>query len=280
MPPMPAKDASRTALGTAGLRAAHRLLDAPPWILDDFVAERLLGPAGMARLQAGRSHLQSPLGQALRAHVLLRSRVCEDRLRAATERGLRRLVILGAGFDTFAFRQPDWARGLSIVEVDHPQSQAQKREHLEWAGLAPPENLAFLALDLEREPLPAALARLGFTRDEPVFFSWLGVSMYLPEAAVVATLRVLASFASGSETVLTFLPPEDTGSGLLDLLVGAAGEPFRSRFAPEAMARILGEAGFSQVHLPTREEVAERYFRDRPRDLPVPRRVGIAWAVV
>ena len=123
----PARAASRTALGVAALRAAHLLLDARPSLLDDPVSGVLLAPWALEAIRQHPKRFQTPGARALRTHVLLRSRYAEDRLEAAFACGVRQLVVLGAGFDTFAYRQPAWAGNLTIFEVDQPASQGHKR---------------------------------------------------------------------------------------------------------------------------------------------------------
>ena len=171
--------ASHTAIGTAYLRAAHQLLDAQPRILNDPVALSLLGPGALQLFQNTANYYRTPESLALRAHVVLRSRFAEDRLAAAVLCGVTQYVILGAGFDTFALRQPSWAQALKIFEVDHSGTQAMKRSHLASAGLAMPENAVFANIDFEHEPLHDGLLRYHISMDEPTFFSWLGVTMYL-----------------------------------------------------------------------------------------------------
>jgi methyltransferase (TIGR00027 family) len=124
---MSQKTASRTALATAHMRAAHQLLDPPPRILEDPVAVAVLGPGAEQRIRQVAARSQAPEGRALRAHMVLRSRFAEDRLAMAVSRGVTQYVILGAGFDTFAVRQPAWAQQLRILEVDHAGTQELKR---------------------------------------------------------------------------------------------------------------------------------------------------------
>jgi len=272
--------ASRTAIGTAYLRAAHQLFETPPRILDDPVALPLLGPAALQRIRDRADHYRTPEKLALRAHVVLRSRFAEDRLAAAVLRGVTQYVILGAGFDTFALRQPPWAQALKILEVDHPGTQAMKRSHLAAAGLAMPENAAFAAIDFEHETLHAALLRHRVRMNELTFFSWLGVTMYLKEDAIDAVLGSVAMFPAGSEIVLTFEPT--TGDAPLPLAQHTAslGEPWVSYFEPEAMEAKLIGAGFSKVRPLSPSEAMERYFQQRPGDLPAPKRTNILCAML
>jgi len=280
---LPERHASRTALATAYLRAAHQLLDARPLLLDDAMAVRLLGERARRRILAAAPRYRTPAGESLRSHVVLRARFAEDRLASAVARGVSQYVIVGAGFDTFALRRPAWAKALRVVEADHRASQDKKRRRIAAAGLEVPAGLVLVAVDFERESLREGLLRHGLSPAEPTFFAWLGVTMYLTEAAIDATLESMAGFAEGSEVVLTFLKPRvatdtgpQTGSSRLARLVAAAGEPFVSRFEPRTIEAKLLSAGFARVTLVT-PAMARPYYEGR-HDLPPPGRTGIACA--
>ncbi|HEU4950449.1 MAG TPA: SAM-dependent methyltransferase [Holophagaceae bacterium] len=271
--------ASRTALGVLALRAAHRVLDAEPWILDDPIALRLLDPGAETRLSSD-PRLQAPLARALRAHVLLRSRVAEEAFQEAAAAGLRQAVLLGAGFDTFAYRQPDWASGLRLFEVDHPASQAEKLRRVAEAGLPAPPNLVHAPVDFESIPLAEGLARAGFDASEPACFSWLGVTMYLTLPAIRAVLSFIGGLPAGTRILFTFAQPAEEGDGRLADLAAEAGEPWLTRFTAEELAEELRAAGFRRWDIPRAEDLAARYFQDRPDGLPAPRRSSLALAEV
>lgn len=276
---------SRTALATAYLRAAHGLLDEPPFLLEDGVVLDLLGPAARARILGDVPRYRSHAATALRAHVLLRSRHAEERLQAAALRGFGRYVVLGAGFDTFVLRQPGWASRLAIVEIDHPSTQAEKLRRLSEAGLSLPPNVRLLPADLEHDTLPECLGRSGLLPAVPTFFSWLGVSMYLREPAVRATLSAIAAFACRTEVVFTYLEPPSGRGSPLDLFrerlgqsVSRSGEPFLSTFTTPALLALCRECGFSDAGVLSRDEARDLYFQGRGKDLPLPASTGIAWA--
>jgi len=280
------REASRTALATAYLRAAHQFLDASPLILEDPVALRLLGADAAKRIEESIERYRTPEGAALRSHVVLRSRFAEDRLAAAVRRGVTQYIVLGAGFDTFALRQPDWAKALRIIEVDHPGTQALKRSKLAEAGLEMPANATFAQVDFEHESLQEGLLRQGVALQQPSFFSWLGVTMYLQEAAISAALRSMAAFAPGSEVVFTFLQPQASAADAarqahsrLAAHVAGIGEPFLSRFEPPALEALLRGAGFARVEFLSPQEAAALYYKGRPTDLPPPRHTSIACAI-
>ena len=279
--PVGGRTASRTARGVAGLRAAHQLLDAPPRILDDPVILRLIGESGVRDIESAAARYADPGARALRAHIVLRSRYAEDRLSESVARGVSHYVVLGAGLDTFAYRQPLWARGLHIVEVDQPASQREKRELLTAACVEVPSNVTLASVDFES--LADALERHGVRVDVRVFFSWLGVTMYLREPAVDDVLRTVASYARGTEIVFTFAQPRDSdantdGRPTLAELAAQAGEPWLSYFEPGALEQKLRSFGFSQVEFLTPNNAAARYFSNRTDGLPPPRRTTIVSA--
>jgi methyltransferase (TIGR00027 family) len=266
----PNQAASQTALGTAYLRAAHQMLDGEPKLLDDPVAVTLLGPDAWSRIHANADAYRSPVAAALRAHVVLRSRFAEDQLAEAVGRGVTQYILLGAGLDTFAFRQPQWAQSLRILEVDHLQTHLLKRQLMNAADLAPPANVSYLNSDFERESLRAGLLRHGVALDEPTFFSWLGATLSLREPEIDAVLRFVAEFPAGSEIVLTFAQPLD----------GQADEQMLSFFTPAAIEIKLRRAGFGGIAFLSPKEAEIRYFSQRPLDLPVPTRTAIVAAQV
>jgi methyltransferase (TIGR00027 family) len=278
---------SRTALATSYHRAAHLLLDGPPPILDDSVALRLLGAGAESRIRNEEARYQTPGARILRSHVVLRSRVAEDRLAEAVERGVSQYVMLGVGFDTFALRQPPWATALRLFEFDHPATQAEKRLRLTASGLVVPDNTVLVAVDFRAESLLACCQRSGVDLHQPTFFAWLGVTMYLEESEVEATLRAIATFPVGSEVVFTFLQPDPSGpvsaaasASSLGARVARIGEPFRCYLEPDAVTALCRRSGLSSVDILSPQEARRRYFAGRPDDVPAPRRASIAWAVV
>jgi methyltransferase (TIGR00027 family) len=276
VPPPP--DESRTALGVAGQRAAHLWLDDPPPILDDPVSARLIGPGAEAWIRGQPDRFRHPASIALRSNVVVRSRFAEDELAAAVERGVEQAVILGAGLDTFAYRQPVWAHGLRVAELDHPATQAAKLERLRAAGIDVPANVRHAAIDLISGDLGDALAESGLDLAQPMLVAWLGVMMYLPPDASDRVLAAVARLAPGSELVLTFAHPPIPGHDRLADAVGAAGEPWLDRPGPLGMERRLEAAGFATWRIVPVEEVRDRYFTGRT-DLPAPRRpsLAVAW---
>jgi methyltransferase (TIGR00027 family) len=134
--------ASVSALRAAVLRAVHQLVDDEPKIITDPVAVRLVEAAAPGAVEAGKQTFSPPELPVSRAIFVLRSRFVEEELAVAMTRGVRQYVILGAGLDTFAYRQPPQTNTLQIFEVDHPATQAWKRESLATAHIPLPSNLS------------------------------------------------------------------------------------------------------------------------------------------
>jgi len=273
----PQRPPSWTAVAVAILRALHELSDEPPKILSDPVIPKLLDAEVLQTAMRSEEWLHSPRTLALRSHVVLRGRYAEDCLRQAVERGVRQYVILGAGFDTFAYRQPEWAAPLRIFEVDHAASQRAKAERLQAAGFAMPANLELVAADFEASSWGETLAAGGLDLHAPAFFSCLGVLIYLPAESVRSIFRLVASFPKPSEIVFTF---SQGGVDSLAQHAAAAGEPWRTYHDPGALRAELSAAGFSTVTFLSPEEAQELYYRGRSDGLPPPRRVSIGRAVV
>jgi methyltransferase (TIGR00027 family) len=110
----------------------------------------------------------------MRIFIAIRTRFAEEALAAAVERGAHQLVILGAGLDTYAYRGAFRDR-LRIFEVDHPATQAWKRQRLADAAISAPPGLTFAPIDFERETLAEGLKAAGFYPNEQTFFTWLGL---------------------------------------------------------------------------------------------------------
>ncbi len=253
-------------------RAAHQLWDHPK-VFDDPVALKIIGRDAAAGLEKTKNSDSTP-ARSLRAFLVARSRFAEDHMAQAVTRGVKQYVVLGAGLDTFAYRNPFAA--LQIFEVDYPATQAWKRERLEAAGIAIPATLTFAPVDFEKDTLAAGLVSAGFKASEPAFFSWLGVTPYLIEETMLATLRWIASSCSQNGVAFDYMVPRSSLNFLnrvaFDALarrVSAAGEPFVGFFDPVALARELRGMGFTHIEDLGSEEINTRYFNHRSDGLRV-----------
>jgi methyltransferase (TIGR00027 family) len=264
---------SRTAARVARRRAAHQVLDHPV-VFEDPLALRIAGITDRQILEAD-SHEQHPLARLLRAFLAARSRFAEDLIGRAVDGGVCQIVILGAGLDTFAYRQAYGDR-VTVFEVDYPATQAWKRQCVANAGIAGPGSLRYVPVDFERQTAFDGLASAGFDVGAPAFFTWLGVTMYLSEATVMSVLSTIATLPPGSGIVFDYatnpatLP--DAARRVVDAMaarVAAAGEPWTLFFEPRALARALRRLGFGHIDDLDGDAINARYFAQRADGLRV-----------
>ncbi len=271
---MIAAQPSRTALRVALRRAAHQLIDTPLVFPDPF-AILILGPESADELRRTPPASRRPFSASLRAWVVTRARFAEDVLAAAVrEAGVQQYLVLGAGLDTFALRNP--YPGLQVFEVDHPATQAWKRERLGAACLAVPSNAHMVPVDFATQSLPQQLEAAGFDPSAPCCTAWLGVVPYLTPEAFAATCQFLGSLPHGSGVVFDYgqprevLPPvEQLMHDSLSARVAQAGEPFQLFFTPETLRKLLRLNGLAVVDDLGGAEINDRYLRGRNDDLQV-----------
>lgn len=252
-------------------RAAHLEVDCEPCLFRDTVAAALLGERAGELIGYHREFGEHPVLSGTRAQVNARSSYTEARSR------FEQYVILGAGLDTFAYRSPA-ARKIAVFEVDHPATQLWKRELLAAAEIDHSAT-RFVGVDFEQDDLAEELIARGFDPAAPALFSWLGVTMYLSESAIAATLAVVGGFAPGTELVLEYaLPPElrdEAGAAYAEFALAATaeqGEPWLSFFTPDALTELLDRHGFAVAeHVSQRDAVAPELWQRsdslRPADL-------------
>jgi methyltransferase (TIGR00027 family) len=279
---------SRTALVAAYFRAHHHRHDDPK-IFDDPFAELLIPSRErienglLARAERDTPDIlssspdrQTALSRLMRrlgtpAGVLCRARYAEDRLLEAIRGGVAQYVLVGAGLETFALRHPELEGRVQVYEIDHPATQAFKRQALSRAGIAIPSNLHFVAADFETTTVAGALRGSSFDPTAPSVFSWLGVIVYLTLSAVRETLRAIRSVsAPGSLLLFSYLDADAlrareaaVASGLMVDAVAALGEPYLTGFDVPTLRAELGAAGFDLVEDVDSEEAERRYFSGR-----------------
>jgi methyltransferase (TIGR00027 family) len=227
-----------------------------------------------------------PVARDFRLFMAARSRYAEDRLAASVAEGVAQYVVLGAGLDTFAYRNPFPA--LRVFEVDFPATQQWKRELLAEAAIGLPGSLTFVPLDFEHKTLAEGLAEAGFDLGAPAFFGWLGVVPYLTLDAFRSTLATIGRLPAGTAVSFDYAFRPETLSlkrrlvfNALSARVAAAGEPFRLFFAPEELEIELRNAGFNRIEQVDSDRLNELYFKDRADGLKLsPVRIGMlatAW---
>lgn len=286
---MEPQQAGITALVTAYSRAYHVTHDSPI-IFNDFLAEqfftpqerdffdkqlgtslKLIDPDLAARNPDPASALAFVIQLQTGPITLSRSRYCEDELDKAIEDGVEQYVILGAGFDTFAFRRPELAAHLQIFEVDHPVTQGLKQQKIAAVNWEYPNHLHFVPVDFSTDKLMSALISAGFNPKKKAFFSWLGVTFYLANQSIADTLQVLANIGtSGSILIFDYIDTDGfiaeragRAAQLMQHFARQSGEPMLTCFNPEELGEYLQRYGFRLSENLSPEDIEARYFQGR-----------------
>jgi methyltransferase (TIGR00027 family) len=259
---------SRTAERVAAARAAHQQIDSPLVFVDPLAVRMLNADESALLRDHPERHNLSPVAKFTRAVVVVRSRIAEDEIARAAAHGVTQYVLLGAGFDTFAYRNPHEA--VRVFEVDHPASQGIKRERLAAAGIDPAGRATLVPCDFAHERPLDALAARGFDIARPAVFAWLGVVMYLDPADVMRTLRDLVSLPSGTSVIFDYAMPPETLAWMprqfyrrLLARLAAHGEPWTCFFEPGPLHADLVNLGFREVVDLGGDEINARYLANR-----------------
>ncbi len=236
-----------------------------------FTDPLALGILGQDADEAIALAKEKPERRPLRLFVAMRSRFAEDSARRAIDEGVRQILVLGAGLDTFAYRLEP-AAGLRVFELDHPATQSDKRRRLAEAQIAEPQHVAYVAHDFERGSMTVALEAGGLDPTKRTFVLWLGVTPYLTENATFAALGELARLPGGAEVVFDYANPphaiEEAATRNFHREMAeraaASGEPFRCYFdTGELHARALS-LGFAEIEDLDRAALVSRYLSSLP----------------
>jgi methyltransferase (TIGR00027 family) len=269
--------ASTTAVVTAGVRAAHYVVDEPK-ILADTLAEALAGEFAAGSIAQVRA---DPTAVALRhMAAAARARWAEDTMAAAQAEGVDQYVLLGAGLDSFAYRRGDPDDGLRIFEVDQPASQAWKRQRIAEIGIEIPGSVTFVPVDFETHDFGTELTKAGFDPRRPSVVAWLGVTYFLTSEAIVATLARVASWAPGTQLVFDYYLPESRWDSFGEwdgnimrgtaAFVAACGEPFVNYFSPDEVEALLRAQGYDTIEHLDHDTVRSIYMGGHPPGPPGP----------
>jgi methyltransferase (TIGR00027 family) len=286
---MQPNQASVSALVAAFARAYHAMYDEPK-IFDDFLARKFIRDeefhfiaqnmaAGIKVFNPEEAHLYPDESSALKWVIqtqiapttIARSRYTEDMLENALMLGVKQYVILGAGYDTFPFRNPDLLKKLHVFEVDHPATQEDKIKRIKDLGWEMPPSFTFVPVDFTKDHFKQSLLEAGYNPKEPAFFSWLGVTYYLTREEIIQIFKDIASIAlRGSSIVFDYPDP-----GIFDStkrttrvqhmvnMAKTAGEPMKTAYEYRELEADLEKAGLLIYEHISPSEIEERYFSGR-----------------
>jgi methyltransferase (TIGR00027 family) len=240
-------------------------MDPEPHLIEDEIGLKLIAPKDGWR---NRPDMKGRAAARFRAGVAIRARFVEDLVAKEVGRGVTQYVILGAGLDTFAQRNPELASRLQVFEVDRPDAQMWKKQRLMELGYGVPAGLHFVPVDFEAgDSWLSRLVEDSFDAARPAVIASTGVSMYLTREAIQSTLEQAASVAEGSSFAMTFLLPGESakrsrpsrGQGGKTAAARRRG-PFISFFTPDEMLTMARAAGFKKAQHFSGIELTERYF--------------------
>ena len=220
--------------------------------------------------------------------VLARARFVEEQLEEAISNGVSQYIILGAGLDTFAHRRLDLADRLQVFELDLPPVQEIKRQLLARLNLQKPVNLHYIGVDFTKENLASVLSKSDYDPQQLSFFSWMGVTQYLPLEAVMATLKAIISISnSGSEIVFDYydksaFDPGKTSNRIKYIMntTKGIGEPITTGFEPPKLGSELASLGLRLLDNLGSEEIQQRYLKENNEGYTASAHVHLACAVV
>lgn len=227
-----------------------------------FFNPSFIGTPEMAlRWVADNQLSPSPLGRAALA---------EKALETAAAIGARQYLIMGAGYDTFAYRQPSWAKKLQIFELDHPDIAKDKKSRLDAAKITIPENVHYIAADFTAKQWWKALTQeAAFSSDRMSFCSILGVVYYLSKQVFEELLSALGSLLSKGSSIIFDYPDENSYTNKAGerakkqaMLAGAANEKMLASYSYAEIEKVLAEYGFLVYEHLTPIEMTEQYFKD------------------
>ena len=278
---MRAGHASRTAELNALFRALESSLPENRRLFEDPLARTFLGwplslVARLAVLPGFREFVPWFIDYrwpGARTSVVARTRLIDDAIAASQGEHIEQLVILGAGFDSRAYRLPG-LRGITVFEVDHPDTQAAKRKALERSRSILPRHLRFVASDFHQRDLESVMVAAGYRESARTFILWEGVTNYLAEAAVDATLRWCSRASPGSLLLFTYVhrdvltrPSAFIGTERLFASLEKAGEKLTFGIEPTQLPEFLAQRGLSLESDVGAAEYREHYFHDAARKM-------------
>jgi methyltransferase (TIGR00027 family) len=200
-----------------------------------------------------------------RTSGVARTRLIDDWVVEGVANGCRQIVVLGAGFDSRAWRLPGLS-GLSVFEVDHPSTAAEKSARMEALG-ADLSRVVSVCLDFDRDRLHDHLAAAGFDETKVTTVVWEGVTNYLMENAVLSIFAWAGTLAPGSRLAFTYIdrgvltdPTSFEGAARIMLAVSSAGEPWTFGLVPQSVPRCLASFGLRLVEDLGADDYRARYF--------------------
>ncbi len=274
--------ASITALMSSFGRAFHATNERHP-VFADYLAKELMTAEEYTAVQnyilggaqffepeiiTERQEPKELLRKLVNVHIapspLCRASYTEASLKTAVLTGTKQYVMLGAGMDTFAFREKEFLSNYRVFEVDHPLTQEDKIERITRAGWSVHDNLTFVPVDFTKDDVEERLIASGFDSSVKSFFSWLGVTYYLSSEAIDTMLSALSRLSAEGSTLVFDYPDENffdaTEKRVQNtiMMAKAGGEPMQSAFSYSELEKLLEKHGFLIYELLTPDDIQKK----------------------
>lgn len=257
------KEPDNTAVRTALWRALHTQIDEKPLVFNDGIGLKLVAPS-----DNWQERPDMKFTKRIRASIVARIRFIEE-----SRNGISQYVILGAGLDTFAQRQPKIASKLQIFEIDQSDTLKWKQKRLIELGYNVPEFLHFVPVNFETSFWWEELLKTAFDINKPTLIVCSGVTLYLTKEAIMDTLRQIKSLTTGSKLAMTFNLPiellDEEDKPLIEMSIkGAreAGTPMISFFSPKEILEMAKKVGFKEPKTISTKDMQQLYFANRTDD--------------
>ncbi len=269
------QDYSRTAEGMALLRALEQFQPASRRIIcDPYAREFLIKPhfkllARSRWLATLTLRAMNVWAQGAQEFLTARPQLADDIAAETAAEGLEQIVLLGAGFDTMSLRIKEALRNVTIFEVDHPATQAVKREVIGRIGA--PENLRFVAVDFEQDDFVEKLREAGIVKERRSLIVWMGVTYYLTTQAMARALSQIATLGGAGMRLIFDYMLEEVVDGTTQnrdalskaRIVARLGEPWLFGLKPAEVGDYLSAFDFRLLKDFDADELRARYCPER-----------------
>jgi methyltransferase (TIGR00027 family) len=270
---------SKTSVVTAAMRAVGSKFPDSAFRNPDYLAIRFIGPAERALLDDWPVEVidldfddavkRVPPGRVV--GMFLRTRFMDDALQESLVDGVRQVVLLGAGFDTRGYRFEKQLGGVRFIEVDYgPTQEYKKRRVMEVLGRVP-DDVQYVSMDFTKDDLLPRLKKGGYSESVKTLFIWEGVTMYISEAAVRATLTFVRDHSpAGSRIVFDYFLARMSLVNKITTPNARWGEPYIFGFPGEDAATFVRGAGLEVISDQKFYQLAKRYAMKADGTFPLP----------
>jgi methyltransferase (TIGR00027 family) len=224
----------------------------------------------------------------LSSSIIARVRYFDDYVRKSIDEGLEQLVVLGAGYDTRAYRIDGLKENIKVFEVDHPNTQSFKIQKIKEIFGSTPDHVVYVPTDFETEEFGQKLSDMGYNRSKKTLFVMEGLSMYIPPESVAETLSfIVQNSAKGSSIIFDYYP-ESVVNGTCKLEIGKnirnfviqQGEPLQFGIREDEIEDFLTQFGFSKIQNVTSEDYKKAYFHGKNENRDVCELLYFAHAII